>query len=604
MANTLPTRDQVAVEDTWNLSLMYADRDAWEADVKVAQEMGRKLAAQEGHVCDSARSLLQTLQQNTDLYRKLSHLDVYVSCLSDQDTGNDTHQEMNQRFCSILAGIQSSISFITPEILELEPDRLESFYQQCPELEAYRIDLEDTLRLKPHILSKDMEKLLADAAEVCGNPGQTYSIFSNADMKFPEVMDENGEMVQITHGRFVPLEESADRRVRKETFEKLYGVYKQYSRTLASVYSGHVKQLIFQAQARHYDNTLEAAVNEVNVSPQVYHNLIETVNQNLDKMHRYIRLRKRLLGVEELHMYDIYTPIIAGVSKKIPFAEAKETVLKALAPLGEDYLQVVREGFTNRWIDVYENEGKRSGAYSTGSYDSCPYILLNYSGTLDDMFTLIHEMGHSMHTWHSNHAQPPMYAGYRIFVAEVASTCNEILLMEYLLAHTTDKKERAYLLNHYLDSFKGTVYRQTMFAEYEMVTNRMAEEGQSLTAEALTKVYYDLNCKYYGPDMVSDPEIGVEWARIPHFYYNFYVYQYATSFSAAVAIARSILKEGAPAVERYKKFLSGGSSLPPVELLKIAGVDLTTAQPIQDALEVFGQVIDELEELTSPAILH
>lgn len=598
MANTLPTRDQVAVEDTWNLSLMYADRDAWEADVKLAQEMGKKLAAQEGHVCDSARSLLQTLQQNTDLYRKLVHLDVYVSCLSDQDTGNDTHQEMNQRFCSIVAGIQSSISFITPEILELEPDQLESFYQQCPELEAYRIDLEDTLRLKPHILSKDMEKLLADAAEVCGNPGQTYSIFSNADMKFPEVMDENGEMVQITHGRFVPLEESADRRVRKETFEKLYGVYKQYSRTLASIYSGHVKQLIFQAQARHYDNTLEAAVNEVNVSPQVYHNLIETVNQNLDKMHRYVRLRKRLLGVDELHMYDIYTPIIAGVSKKIPFAEAKETVLKALAPLGEDYLQVVREGFTNRWIDVYENEGKRSGAYSTGSYDSCPYILLNYSGTLDDMFTLIHEMGHSMHTWHSNHAQPPMYAGYRIFVAEVASTCNEILLMEYLLAHTTDKKERAYLLNHYLDSFKGTVYRQTMFAEYEMVTNRMAEEGQSLTAEALTKVYYDLNCKYYGPDMVSDPEIGVEWARIPHFYYNFYVYQYATSFSAAVAIARSILKEGTPAVERYKKFLSGGSSLPPVELLKIAGVDLTTAQPIQDALEVFGQVIDELEELT------
>lgn len=598
MANTLPKRDQVAVEDTWNLSLMYADRDAWEADVKLAQEMGKKLAAREGHVCDSARSLLETLQQNTDLYRKLGHLDVYVSCLSDQDTGNDTHQEMSQRFCSILAGIQSSISFITPEILELEPAQLESYYQQCPELEAYRIDLEDTLRLKPHILSKEMEKLLADAAEVCGNPGQTYSIFSNADMKFPEVMDENGEMVQITHGRFVPLEESADRRVRKETFEKLYGVYKQYSRTLASIYSGHVKQLIFQAQARHYSNTLEAAVNEVNVSPQVYHNLIDTVNQNLDKMHRYVRLRKRLLGVDELHMYDIYTPIIAGVSKKIPFAEAKETVLKALAPLGEDYLQVVREGFENRWIDVYENEGKRSGAYSTGSYDSCPYILLNYSGTLDDMFTLIHEMGHSMHTWHSNHAQPPMYAGYRIFVAEVASTCNEILLMEYLLAHTTDKKERAYLLNHYLDSFKGTVYRQTMFAEYEMVTNRMAEEGQSLTAEALTKVYYDLNCKYYGPDMVSDPEIGVEWARIPHFYYNFYVYQYATSFSAAVAIARSILKEGAPAVERYKKFLSGGSSLPPVELLKIAGVDLTTAQPIQDALEVFGQVIEELEELT------
>ena len=598
MAKTLPTRDQVAPEDTWNLSLMYESREAWETDLTLSQEMGRKLAGREGHVCDSAQSLLEVLREQTALYRKLNHLGVYVSCLSDQDTANDTHQEMSQRFSSIVAGIQSGISFITPEILELEPAKLEDFYKQCPDLEEYRIDLEDTLRLKPHILSKEMEKLLADASEVCGNPDQTYSIFSNADMKFPEVEDENGEMVQITHGRFVPLEESTDRRVRRETFEKLYGVYKQYSRTLASIYSGQVKQLIFQARARHYDSTLEAAVDMVNVSPQVYRNLVDTVNRNLDKMHRYIRLRKRLLGVDELHMYDIYTPIIAGVSKEIPFAQARETVLKALAPLGEDYLKVVREGFENRWIDVYENEGKRSGAYSTGSYDSYPYILLNYTGNMDNLFTLIHEMGHSMHTWHSNHAQPPMYAGYRIFVAEVASTCNEILLMEYLLAHTTDKKERAYLLNHYLDSFKGTVYRQTMFAEYEMITNQMAEEGQSLTAEALTKVYYDLNSKYYGPDMVSDPEIGVEWARIPHFYYNFYVYQYATSFSAAVAIAHSILEEGAPAVERYKKFLSGGCSMPPVELLKIAGVDLTTAQPIQDALDVFGQVIEELEELT------
>ncbi|MCM1192752.1 MAG: oligoendopeptidase F [Butyrivibrio sp.] len=598
MAKTLPKREQAATADTWNLELMYANREAWEADLVLAQEMGKKLAAREGHICDSAEDLLDTLRQDTDLGRKMGHLGVYVSCLSDQDTSNDTHQEMEQRFSGISAGIYSSISFITPEILELDAPRLEEYYRQCPELEEYRIMLENILRLKPHILPKEMEKLLADASEICDNPDRTYSIFSNADLKFPEVEDENGEMVQITHGRFILLEESADRRVRRETFEKLYGVYKQYSRTLASIYSGQVKQLIFRARARHYDSTLEAAVNGVNVPSQVYHNLVETVNKNLDKMHRYVRLRKRLLGVDELHMYDIYTPIIAGVSKNIPFEEAKETVLKALAPLGEDYLKTVREGFENRWIDVYENEGKRSGAYSTGSYDSNPYILLNYTGNLDNVFTLIHEMGHSMHTWHSNHAQPPMYARYRIFVAEVASTCNEILLMEYLLSHTTDKKERAYLLNHYLGSFKGTVYRQTMFAEYEMITNRMAEGGQSLTAEALTKVYYDLNCKYYGPDMVSDPEIGVEWARIPHFYYNFYVYQYATSFSAAVAIARSILKEGAPAVERYKKFLSGGCSMPPVELLKIAGVDLTTAQPIQDALDVFGQVIAELEELT------
>lgn len=331
MAKTLPTRDQVAVADTWNLDLMYASREAWETDLVLAQEMGKKLSGRAGRVCASAQDLFDTLQEQTELYRKLGHLGVYVNCLSDQDTANDTHQEMSQRFSSIIAGIGSSISFITPEILELEPTQLESFYQQCPDLEAYRIDLEDTLRLKPHILSKEMEKLLADASEICNNPDQTYSIFSNADMKFPEVEDENGEMVQITHGRFVPLEESTNRRVRRETFEKLYGVYKQYSRTLASIYSGQVKQLIFQAQARHYDSTLEAAVNAVNVSPQVYRNLVDTVNKNLDKMHRYVRLRKRLLGVDELHMYDIYTPIIAGVSKNIPFAEAKETVLKALA---------------------------------------------------------------------------------------------------------------------------------------------------------------------------------------------------------------------------------------------------------------------------------
>lgn len=385
--------------------------------------------------------------------------------------------------------------------------------------------------------------------------------------------------------------------MRKDAFENLYQTYKQFLNTSASLYCGNVKQQVFHAKARKYVSSLECAVDANNVSSSVYHNLIDTVNKNLDKMHQYVSLRKKCLGVEELHMYDIYTPMIADVAKKISFEEAKETVLKALAPLGEDYVNKVKEGFENRWIDVYENQGKRSGAYSAGAYGCHPYVLLNYNGTLDDMFTLAHEMGHAMHSNYSNEAQPYIYAGYKIFVAEVASTCNEILLMEYLLKNTTDKKERAYLLNHYLDSFKGTVYRQTQFAEYEMLTNKMYEDGESLTADNLSSVYLELNKKYYGSDIISDEQIAYEWARIPHFYYNFYVYQYATSYCAAFSVAHKILEESTPAVERYKKFLSGGCSMAPVELLKIAGVNLETPAPIQDALNAFGEIIKEMETL-------
>ncbi len=474
---------------------------------------------------------------------------------------------------------------------------LEGYYKEENKLEFYRKWIEEIQRLKPHRLSAEQEKLLALATEVCQNPEQTYSMFNNADIQFPEIVDENGDKVRISHGRFVRLLESADRRVRKDTFEQFYKTYAQFINTVASIYSGQVKQQIFKAKARKYNSTLEAAVDANNVSPKVYENLVKTVNANMDKMHRYVRLRKKCLGVEELHMYDIYTPMIPDAAKKISFEEAKETVLKALAPLGEDYVNKVKEGFENRWIDVYENEGKRSGAYSAGAYGTHPYVLLNYNESLDDMFTLAHEMGHAMHSYYSNETQPYIYSQYKIFVAEVASTCNEVLLMEYLLKNTTDKKERAYLLNHYLDSFKGTVYRQTQFAEYEMLTNKMAEDGESLTAEALNKAYLDLNKKYYGPDMVSDDEIAYEWARIPHFYYNFYVYQYATGFSSAVAIAHNILKNGAPAVEQYKKFLSGGCSKAPVELLKIAGVNLEEPTAIQDALDVFGTIIDEMEAL-------
>ncbi len=597
MAKELPKRSEVKEEFTWNLADMYADIPAWESDVAKIQAMTEELAKMEGAVCASAKNLLTTLAQNADIERIAYKAMNYASRLSDQDTSDTTHQGMNQKLHSIISNISSTLSFIEPEILEADSATLELFYTEQPTLELYRGLIDEIQRLKPHRLSAELEKVMAMTGEMGRTPSQTYSIFTNSDLFFPEMVDENGDTVRISHGRFISLEESSDRSVRKEAFEKLYATYDQYKNTLASLYSGQVKKQIFSAKMRKYSSTLEAAVNANNVSPSVYDNLIQTVNQNLDNMHRYVSLRKKLLGVDELHMYDIYTPMIPDSAQKVSYDEAKAIVLKALAPLGKDYVKVVEEGFNNRWIDVYENVGKRSGAYSSDTYDTHPFVLLNYNDTLDNMFTLAHEMGHAMHSYLSNKTQPFIYAEYKIFVAEVASTCNEILLMEYLLANTTDKKERAYLLNHYLDSFKGTVYRQTMFAEYERETNRLAEAGDSLTADVLSKIYYDLNCKYYGPDMVSDKEIAVEWARIPHFYYNFYVYQYATGFASAVAIARNILKNGESAVKAYKEFLSGGCTKSPVELLKIAGVNLESPQPIQDALDVMCEILDEMEKL-------
>ncbi|MCI9437495.1 MAG: oligoendopeptidase F [Lachnospiraceae bacterium] len=597
MAKELLKRSEVNEEFTWDLTALYPDNTAWEAAMAEIQEMASDLAKMEGHIADSPQTLLSYLTLWEEMEKKTEPAASYAHRLNDQDTGNTVNQAMVQKMQSIYAGMYSRLAFADPEILAIDEETLERFYAEEPRLEAYRKYIQEIQRLKPHCLSSEMERLLAMTKEMSSVPNQTFSVFNNADLKLPEMTDENGETVRITHGRYGTLIESADRRVRREAFEKMYQTYKQFENTLASLYSGQIKKLMFYAKARKYDSTLEAAVDRNDVSPSVYENLLATVNANLDKMYRYVSLRKRLLGVDELHMYDVYTPIIPDASRKISFEEAKETVLKALAPLGEDYLELLREGFDHRWIDVYENEGKRSGAYSAGTYGVHPYVLMNYTDTLDDMFTLAHEMGHALHSHYSSTVQPYLYSNYKIFVAEVASTCNEILLMEYLLKNTADTKERAYLLNHYLDSFKGTVYRQTMFAEFEKKTNAMAEAGESLTAQVLNDVYYELNQRYFGPDMVSDAYIAGEWARIPHFYYNFYVYQYATGFSAAVAIARNILKEGAPAVARYKEFLSGGCSKSPVELLKIAGVNLESPHPIQEALDVFGEVLDEIEKL-------
>ena len=597
MAKELLKREDVRVEDTWNVADMYATEADWEAALAKAEALTAEIEAMEGKCCASAENLLFVLDKLAEGHQILALAYNYAQRLFDQDQKNTKHQAMSAKVGALSAKCSAKTAFVDPEILDTPEEIIENYFKELPALELYRKYIAEINRLKPHRLSAEMEKLVALTSEMSHVAADTFSIFNNADLTFPEIEDENGEKVRITHGRFISLLESADRRVRKDDFEQFYATYAKYLNTLASLYNGQVKQQIFYAKARKYETTLERAVDSNNVSPSVYKNLVDTINTNLDKMHRYVNLRKKCLGVDELHMYDIYTPMIPDMAKNIPFEEAKETILKALAPLGEDYVAKVKEGFENRWIDVYENQGKRSGAYSAGAYGVHPYVLLNYNGTLDNMFTLAHEMGHAMHSYYSNANQPFIYSRYKIFVAEVASTCNEILLMEYLLKNTTDKKERAYLLNHYLDSFKGTVFRQTQFAEFEMRTNAMVEAGESLTAENLCALYLELNQKYYGPDMISDKEISYEWARIPHFYYNFYVYQYATGFTSAVAIAHSILKEGAPAVERYKKFLSGGCSDAPVELLKIAGVNLETPAPIQSALDVMGEIIDEMETL-------
>ena len=597
MAKELLKREEVPVEDTWNLGDMYETVEDWENAIEEINELIDEIEAMEDTCTNSASDLLLLLEKSAAVDEKLSLAYNYAERLYDQDSKNTKHQAMSAKAGTVYAKLVAKTAFIQPSILAMSNETLESYYKVLPTLEFYRKYIDEILRFKDHSLSTEMEKLVALTSEMSQGPANTFSILNNADLAFPEIEDEHGEKTRITHGRYINFMESANRDVRKNAFEAMYGTYEQFLNTIASIYDNQVKSQIFHAKAHKYETSLEAAVDGNNVSPDVYKNLVETINKNLGKMHRYVKLRKKCLGLDELHMYDIYTPMIPDMAKEIPFEEAKDTVLKALAPLGEEYVAKVKEGFENRWIDVYENQGKRSGAYSAGAYGTHPYVLLNYNGSLDNMFTLAHEMGHAMHSYYSNEAQPYIYSQYKIFVAEVASTCNEILLMEYLLKNTTDKKERAYLLNHYIDSFKGTVFRQTQFAEFEMRTNAMVEAGESLNAENLSDLYLELNKKYYGPDMISDKQISYEWAKIPHFYYNFYVYQYATGFTSAVAIAHSILKEGAPAVERYKKFLSGGCSDAPVELLKIAGVNLETPAPIQSALDVMGEIIDEMETL-------
>ena len=591
-------RSEVPVEDTWALEDLYADDAAWEKSLAELEQDTKDLAAYAGHLSDSPEKLYAYLQLMEDVGSKCELLANYCMRKSDQDTRESANQAMTGKFMSAYVALGAACSFETPEIMEITDEQLDDFYRNYPAMERYRRYLTDLRRRKTHVLSPAEEKLLASAGEMAQTPDNVYGMFADADITFPDAVDSEGVHHPLTQGSFVSLQDSADRVLRKSAYENLYNGFAAFKNTAAGLLNAQNKQLKFFAEARKYANAFEASLDRTNVPTSVYLNLIEAVHKNADKMHRYVRLRKKLLGVDELHFYDIYTPLVKDLDKEISFAEAKQNVYEALAPLGEEYRAILKEGFENRWIDVYENEGKRSGAYSAGTTVH-PYVLLNHKDNLDSEFTLAHEMGHALHSYLSYKHQNPIDADYVIFVAEVASTCNEALLMEYLLGKTTDKKERAYLINHFLEQFKGTIYRQTMFAEFELSIGRMVAEGQTLTADVLCQEYRRLNELYYGPDMVVDDQIAMEWARIPHFYYNYYVFQYATGYAAAIALSRRILSEGEPAVQDYLRFLSGGCSASPIDLLKGAGVDMTNPEPVDQALQLFGELLDEMEALVS-----
>lgn len=596
--NTLPKRREIPVEYTWNLADIFPSDEAWFQEYEALKDLPERIAAFQGRLGDSAEELLAYFRQDDEISLRLEKLYTYASLASDQDTGNAFYQDMKGKALSRLVAASGASAFAAPEIMAIPEDRLNLFFAAQPELETYRRPLERIRRLAAHILSPAEEALLATAGEMAAAPDNISGTFRDADLKFPPAVDSEGKEHPLTNGTYGPLLESTDRTLRRSAFENIYSRYGEFKNTLAAALDAEFKQRRFFADARKYPGTLTAALFDNEVPEQVYTSLIEAVHANLDKMHRYVSLRKRLLGVDELHMYDVYTPIVPDTTEKIPFEEAKATVLEALAVLGNDYVDLLKEGFKKRWIDVYENEGKRSGAYSSGSAWPHPYVLLNQKDTLDSMFTLAHEMGHALHSYYSCKNQPFCTSDYVIFVAEVASTCNEVLLTRYLLDRTRDKARRAYLMNHFLEQFKSTLYRQTMFAEFELEMGRMAEAGETLTADALCEKYLALNKLYFGPDMVQDEQIALEWTRIPHFFYNYYVFQYATGFSAAVALANRILSEGECAVRDYKRFLSSGSSADPISLLKIAGVDMGSPAPVNAALELFGQLLEEMEALT------
>jgi oligoendopeptidase F len=589
-------RKEVPVEHSWKLEDLYKDQSSWDQEYKKVKESLSQISAFEGKLHEPA-TVKQCFELEDEVSLHTERLYVYANMKHHEDTANPTYQALSDKARKISVEVGEASSFISPEILSLSDAQLEKLVNN-PDLAFYKQSLEEMIRQKPHTLSKDQEALLAQAGNMAGAPSTIFGMLNNADLKFPKIKNENGEEVELTHGSYIQFLENRNRDVRKRAFEAVYDTYRGQKNTIGATLSSNINKNMFYARARKYPSVLEMSLYGDNIKKEVYTNLIDTVHDSLPELQRYLKLRKKLLKVDELHMYDLFAPLVEEFKMDITYQQAKEEIKKSLAPLGENYLKILQSGFDNHWIDVYENKNKRNGAYSWGAYGTHPYVLLNHKDNLNSMFTLAHEMGHAIHSYLSDETQEYRYAQYTIFLAEVASTLNEALLMDYLLKRVTDPKEKLYLLTYYADQFRTTVFRQTMFAEFEMITHDKAEQGDALTPQEFSQIYYDLNKLYHGPGMVVDQDIEMEWARIPHFYNSFYVYKYATGFSAATSFAKQILDEGAPAVERYLGFLKSGGSDYSLNILKRAGVDMSSPEPIKQAMSVFSSLIDQMEVIT------
>ncbi|HFD0868602.1 TPA: oligoendopeptidase F [Enterococcus faecium] len=593
----LPKREELPENLTWDLTKIFSsDQEFDEKYLELSEEL-KQSEKHKGTLDQGASQFLNAIEFVLRVYRQTEVIYVYAHLKNDQDTGNTDYQALYARASSLFSKVSEAVSWFEPEILQLSDDQIWQYFKEEPKLEVYRHYIQQIVDNRAHVLSAEQESLLAGAGEIFDASSDTFAVLNNADLVFPTIEGENGEIVQLSHGVYGQLLESTDRRVREAAFKGLYSVYEQFRNTFASTLGTHIKGHNFKAKVRNYSSAREASLSNNHIPESVYDTLVNVVNKHLPLLHRYMELRKRLLEVEKLHMYDLYTPVLGEAPITFTYEEAKEKALEALKPMGEEYMAIVEKAFSERWIDVVENKGKRSGAYSSGSYDTNPYILLNWHDTLDQLFTLVHEMGHSVHSYFTRSNQPYVYGDYSIFLAEIASTTNENILTEYLLETEKDPRVRAYVLNHYLDGFKGTVFRQTQFAEFEHFMHTEDEKGVPLTSEYLSDSYGKLNAKYYGPAVEEDPEIKFEWSRIPHFYYNYYVFQYSTGFSAASALAKKILNQKPEALENYLAYLKAGNSDYPVEVMKKAGVDMTQAAYIEDAMSMFEQRLNELEEL-------
>lgn len=593
---TYSSREEIDEQYRWDLSSIFESDEAFLAALEEAKKLPPRFASFQGKISASAVELLAYLKLDDEAGLILTKLVNYAERKSDEDTRESRYQDYSSQVMTLWVSLSSASSWFTSELLSLSEQEMEGFYSQEPELELYRRCLDVIFSRREHVLSPAEEKLLAAAGDMANQPDNIFSLLNDADLTFPDAHDAKGAAHPVTHGSYIPLMMSADRTLRESAYESLYSSYRQFRNTFAATLGAQNKQLKFFAEARRYESALEAALSANEVPTQVYTNLIETVHNNMDAMYKYVALRKELLDVDELHFSDLYVPIVDDVELTFTYEEACDIILEALRPMGENYLALVRRGLSERWIDVYETPGKRSGAYSAGGYGMHPVILLNFQGKLDDVFTLIHEMGHSIHTYLSCANQPVCYSDYVIFVAEVASTCNEALLTRYLLDHAKNERERAYFLNHFLEQFRATLYRQTMFAEFELKVTELTAQGAGITADALCGIYKELNAQYFGDGIALDENIALEWARIPHFYYRFYVYQYATGFAAAIALSQRILDLGEQGREDYLGFLKGGSSKPPIDLLRGAGVDMLSPEPVEDALKLFDEMVDEMAE--------